>query len=263
MESTGVFSGPGVELRSGPIPLHYQVYRHLRDLLDQDRLGPGDRLPAERELCAFYGCSLITVRRALDELARERRLVRMRGRGTFVTRPPVDRNLQLLKSFSEDMRARGLSPGTRILAERAEGATASVAKALRLAPGAPTYLLERLRLVGGEPLLLEEVHLPAERFPGLLGADLEQGSLYELLARRYNTRLEYAQETIEPIAPQAREAELLGVRRGSPALLLELVGFDQESEPVEYTRSTVRGDRARYHVDARGGRAGELRVVSD
>ncbi|HEY3684892.1 MAG TPA: GntR family transcriptional regulator [Streptosporangiaceae bacterium] len=258
-----VFRGERYALRPGPIPLHYQVYRHLRRALDTGDLSAGDRLPAERELCEFYGCSLITVRRALDELARERRLIRMRGRGTFVTEPPVDRNLQLLKSFSQDMRQRGLEPGTRILAEKREPASTLVAEALRVDPGGHTYLLERLRLVGGQPLLLEEVHLPADRFPGLLDADLEHGSLYELLARRYDTRLEYAQETIEPIALGQREADLLGQRRGRPALLLELVAFDQSGRPVEYCRSTVRGDRARYHVDARGGRAGELRVVSD
>lgn len=258
-----VFRGARMELRPGPIPLHYQVYRHLRRALDTGDLRSGDRLPAERELCEFYGCSLITVRRALDELARERRLVRMRGRGTFVTEPPVDRNLQLLKSFSQDMRQRGLEPSTRILAERREPASASVAEALGLDIGDDTYLLERLRLVGGQPLVLEEVHLPADRFPGLLDADLEQGSLYELLARRYETRLEWAQETIEPVALDQREADLLGQRRARPALLLELLAFDQNGRPVEFCRSTVRGDRARYHVDARGGRAGELRVVSD
>ncbi|TYK52685.1 GntR family transcriptional regulator [Actinomadura decatromicini] len=249
-----------VELTTGPVPLHYQVYRHLRDALAAGRLRPGDRLPGERELCDFYGCSLVTVRRALDELARERRLVRERGRGTFVTEPPLDRNLALLGSFTEEMRARGLDPSTRVLAAAREPAPRAIADALRLDEGADTYLLERLRLVGGNPLLLEEVHLSADRFPGLLDFDLANESLYELLSQRYGVRLEHAQETIEPIALPTREAELLDQRRGRPALLVELVAFDQDDDPVEHCRSVVRGDRARYHVRARGARA-ELLVL--
>ncbi|MFI6602646.1 GntR family transcriptional regulator [Nonomuraea sp. NPDC050536] len=250
-----VFSGGPIRLEQGPIPLHYQVYQHIRDALDRGALRPGDRLPGERELCDFYSCSLITVRRALDELTRDRRLVRMRGRGTYVTEAPVERNLQLLGSFTQEMRAAGLEPSSRLLAAREEPASGVVAAALRLEPDAATIYLERLRLADGEPLVLEEVHLPAARFPGLLEEDLEGGSLYGLLADRYDTRLDHAEETIEPVALGTREAELLDQRRGRPALLIELLAFDQQSRPVEHCRSVVRGDRARYRVAAQGSRA--------
>ncbi|WP_433512121.1 GntR family transcriptional regulator [Nonomuraea sp. CA-143628] len=250
-----VFDGGPIKLEQGPIPLHYQVYQHIRDALDRGALRPGDRLPGERELCAFYDCSLITVRRALGELTRDRRLVRMQGRGTYVTEAPVERNLQLLGSFTQEMRAAGLVPSTRLLTARQEQATGVIAAALRLEAGATTIYLERLRLANDEPLLLEEVHLPAARFPGLLEEDLEQGSLYSLLAARYDTRLDFAEETIEPVALGQREADLLNQRRGRPALLIELTAFDQQSRPVEHCRSVVRGDRARYRVAAHGARA--------
>ena len=74
-------------LESGPVPLHHQVYLDLRTALDDGEWRPGDRLPTELDLAARYGCSLITVRRALSELAREHRLVRTRGRGTFAIAP--------------------------------------------------------------------------------------------------------------------------------------------------------------------------------
>ena len=115
-----------------------------------------------------YGCSLITVRRALSELAREQRIERTRGRGTFVLRPRIDRDLAGTMSFTEEMQTRGLDPETRLIAARPESAGEAVAAALELELGSPTLYVERLRLADGEPLLLEQVHLPAERFPGLL-----------------------------------------------------------------------------------------------
>lgn len=251
-EATPVFApGRRVHLQDGVVPLYHQVYEHLRGALDDGRLAPGDRLPGERELCDFYGCSMVTVRRALDELVREHRLERTRGRGTFVTPPPVERELQLVGSFTTEMRQQGLTPTTKTLAAREEGATPAAAGALSLEPGETTYVIERLRLVEDEPLLIEEVHLPAARFPGLLDADLERESLYGLLESRYDTRLDRASEAIQAIALGTREARLLGQARGRPALLLEFVGFDQRGRAAEYCLSTVRSDRGRYRVRGR------------
>ena len=77
----------------GPVPLHHQVYLDLRSALDTGEWRPGDLLPPERQLAGRYGCSLITVRRALGELAREGRLERTRGRGTTVLPPRIERAL--------------------------------------------------------------------------------------------------------------------------------------------------------------------------
>ena len=245
-------------LRRGPIPLHHQVYLELRAALDAGQWRPGDRLPTERELAESFGCSLITVRRALDELRRERRIERTPGRGTFVAAPPLERDLTALTSFTNEMRERGLDPETRLVSAATEPASPAVAAALAIAPGAETFVIERLRSVGGRPLLLEQVHLPTSRFPDLSGADLERGSLYELLARAYGAQPIRGTETIEPILPSTREAGLLDQSPRRPALLIELVAYASDDAPVEYCRAIVRGDRARYRVDTHGPRLDAL-----
>jgi GntR family transcriptional regulator len=236
-------------LELGPVPLHHQVYLDLKSALDAGEWQPGDRLPTERELAARYGCSLITVRRALDELSRERRLTRVRGRGTHVSAPPIDRNLQGSLSFGEEMQRLGKVPETRLVAARPQSAAETVAAALRIEPGSPTVYLERLRSASGTPMLLEMVHLPAERFPGLLQADFEHHSLYDLLATRYRTPVARARETLEPALVPTREARLLGVKPQSLALLVEGLAFTIDGTPVEYGRTYVRGDLSRYYVE--------------
>lgn len=240
---------PRFRLELGPVPLHHQVYLDLSAALDADEWRPGDRLPPERELAERYGCSLITVRRALSELAREQRLERTRGRGTFVLRPRLEIDFGGNQSFTSEMQSRGLDPETRLIAARPQAAVEAVANALGLELGSPTLYLERLRLAGGEPLLLEQVHLPAERFPGLLASDLEHQSLYGLMTERYGTRVVRAREAIEPILLRAREAELLGQGAGRPALLVEGIAFSADGVPIEFARSYVRGDRTRYYVE--------------
>jgi GntR family transcriptional regulator len=236
-------------LELGPVPLHHQVYLDLRAALDAGEWKPGNQLPTERDLAERYGCSLITVRRALGELVREQRLERTRGRGTFVLHPRIDRDFEGHLSFTEEMQLRGMDPATRLIAARPQSASVAVAAALLLEPGSPILYRARLRLADGEPLLLEQVHLPAERFPGLLASDLEGGSLYDLLSDRYGTRVAKARELLEPILLPAREARLLGRKRGAPALLIEGIAATADGTPVEFGRTYVRGDRTRYYVE--------------
>jgi GntR family transcriptional regulator len=236
-------------LELGPVPLHHQVYLDLISALEKGELKPGDRLPPERELAKRYGCSLITVRRALTELAREQRIERTRGRGTFVLHPRLELDFGGNQSFTDEMQMRGLDPATRLVEARSESAGESVAIALDLEIGSPTLYLERLRLAGGEPLLLEQVHLPAERFPGLLASDLEHNSLYDVMTERYGVRIVRAREAIEPVLLRAREAHLLDEASGRPALLIEGIAFAADGRPVEFARSYVRGDRTRYFVE--------------
>jgi GntR family transcriptional regulator len=233
----------------GPVPLHHQVYLDLTSALDAGEWQPDDRLPPERELAERYGCSLITVRRALSELAREQRIERTRGRGTYVLHPRLELDFGGSQSFTSEMQSRGLDPETRLVVARREPAGEAVAHTLGLKTGAPTLYLERLRLAGGEPLLLEQVHLPADRFPGLLASDLEHNSLYEILTERYGTRVVRAREAIEPVLLKAREAKLLAQAPGRPALLVEGVAFAADGLPIELARSYVRGDRTRYYVE--------------
>ena len=236
-------------LLSGPIPLHHQVYLDLRAAIEAGEWKPGEQIPPERELAERYGCSLITVRRALGDLARERRIERARGRGTFVSRQPINLDLDGTLSFTEELHHLGHDPSTRVVAARTLPAEAVVAEALGIAVGASVVHLERLRMADGEPLLLEQVFLPETRFPGLLAGDLEHGSLYELLTERYDTQVVRAREALEPISLRAREAQLLGVEPHRPALLIEGVAFDRDGIPVEFARSYVRGDRTRYYVE--------------
>lgn len=240
---------PRFRLHDGPVPLHHQVYVDLKAAIESGDFGVGQQLPTERDLARAYGCSLITVRRALDELSREGRLRRTRGRGTFVLPPRLERDIAGEMSFTEEMQRRGLDPETRLIVARPEAAAEHVAEALRLEPGSPTLYLERLRLAAGEPLLLEMVHLPAERFPGLLASDLERTSLYEILTTRYSTPVVRAREALEPVLLPAREARLLGLAPRSLALLVEGTAFTRDDTPVEFGRTYVRGDRTRYYVE--------------
>ncbi|HEY3681629.1 MAG TPA: GntR family transcriptional regulator [Streptosporangiaceae bacterium] len=225
------------------VPKYYRVKRQLLDLTAA--LSPGSPVPPERELAEQYATSRTTVRQALGELVAEGRLLRVQGKGTFVAGPKVAQSLQLT-SYTEDMRAQGLTPTTRMLELGYTTADEPMATRLDIKTGGRVLRIHRLRMANGEPMAIETTHLAARRFPGLRRQLDRHPSLYQALSMAYNVRLVEAEETIETVLATPHDAQLLGVDVGVPLLSLSRHSFDADGEPVEYVRSLYRGDRYKF-----------------
>jgi GntR family transcriptional regulator len=207
-------------------------------------LSVGDAIPSERQLGLDLAVSRLTVRAALDELVREGYLVRRRGAGTFVAEPKVAKGIDIT-SFSDDMRARGFTPGSRTLDLRTELAGARLGRILHVSPSEPILAVKRLRLADTDPMAVELLHTRASLVPGLTGADLEENSFYDLLASRYGISIVGGTQTVEPTVTNEEESSALGVPLHSPALLFERVTRSSDGDVVEFTSSIYRGDRYR------------------
>jgi GntR family transcriptional regulator len=209
-----------------------------------ESLDVGDVIPSERQLGIDFGVSRLTVRAALDELVREGYLVRRRGAGTFVAEPKVAKGMDI-SSFSDDMRQRGLTPGSRTLDLRVVPAGARLGRILHVSPSEPVLSVKRLRLADGEPMAIELLHVRESIVPGLTAQDLELSSFYELLVSRYEIAIVGGSQTVEPTVTNEEESSVLGVPLHSPALLFERVTRASTGDVVEFTSSTYRGDRYR------------------
>jgi GntR family transcriptional regulator len=221
-----------------------------------ESLSVGDAIPSERQLGLDLGVSRLTARAALDDLVREGYLVRRRGAGTFVAEPKVPKGGIDITSFSEDMRARGLTPASRTLELRVIPAGARLGRILHVSPSEQVVAAKRLRLADGEPMAIELLHVRASHVPGLTARDLEESSFYELLASRFELAIVGGTQTVEPTVTNEEESQALGVPLHSPALLFERVTRTAEGEVIEYTQSTYRGDRYRIVTEiGAGGRS--------
>ena len=246
-------------------------YRRLREALIHMIRGlpEGAALPTERELGAQFGVSRATVRHALQRLEAEQRIHRRQGKGTFVARAKIEQRLGLT-SHTEEMRARGMVPGSKLIDVSRIPASTEVATALRLGEGTEVLQIERLRLADWEPIAIEVLYLNAERFDGISAALGESASFYQLLLSDYGVELASAEETIEAVVAGAREADLLGCGLAAPLLLISRLTLDTGGRPTEYVRSLYRGDRFRFrrhlersHEDAHPAEAPSLRAAVD
>ena len=243
--------------RQTKVPLYHQISQNLRELILGGQLQPDQTVPSEWELSRLYGVSRLTVRRALDELAREGWLIRRHGVGTFVANPTMAQIVPSKLSFSQKMRQIGRTPSSRLVSIQVIPAVDEVATRLGLEVGVAVTELIRVRLADGEPIMLETAYLSQARFPDLTEADLGDGSLYEFLSERYQVTVVAVDQTLEPILLTAREAQFLDAEPGSPVLLSEVVAFTKDSTPIEYSWSVTRGDKCKFYFRFREADAGE------
>jgi GntR family transcriptional regulator len=229
--------------------VHGQIEDWLADAIASGQLRPGDRLPTEQDLAAWLGVSRMTLRQALAELAKRGLVTRTVGRsgGTFVAEPKLVQDLTVLAGFSEQLRKHGLVAGARVLAASEVPASQVASAALEIEVGEAVYEVRRLRLAGSEPILIEHSLFPARHCPGLLESRLD-GSLYELLERKYGRRPHRARESLEPVTAGVREAEALSVAEGAPLMLVERTAYAKSGTPLEYARDLFRGDRTRLVI---------------
>lgn len=235
--------------RSAREPLYFQ----LRDLLlhrVEHEWAEGDRLPSEAQLCTEYGVSRTVVRQALSELDEAGVIYTVKGKGTFVARKKVETSyVQDAGGFFETMTRQGHEVTSSALACRITPANTLVARALSLDVGESVVQLDRLRLLDGEPVCVVRGAYVARLVPGLETLDLGGGvSLYAVLDERYGLRPASGRRTVEAGPTPKTDASLLGVRSGSPALILEGVTTAESGELFEYFRTIYRSDRFKLDV---------------
>jgi GntR family transcriptional regulator len=239
-------------------PKYLAVREHLRRRVSA--LPEHTLLPPEPVLCAEYGVSRITLRRAVDGLVADGHLVREQGRGTYVTRPAIRHEyresfVHRIAGFNSVMTEQGAQVSTTVLTQRIVPAPASVAAELNLVPASDVVELERLRSVDGAPNHVAHSFLPAELYPKAAEHDFSEGSLYEYLRREYAADLAHARIVVDVGTAAPEEADVLRVVAGSPLLVVRTTVRDSGDHPLVHSYSRLRPDVSQVEFEVSvGGR---------
>ena len=209
---------------------------------------PGDRLPTEAALSVRFGVNRHTVRHALADLA-ERGLVHSRrGAGVFVAHRPTDYPLGRRVRFHRNVLAAGQTPSRRVSRDETRPCDAGEARALRLSPGDPVHVVEGVSLADDQPIAAFRSVFPAARFPGLLAALHETGSITRALAAEGLTDYTRAETRLTAQLADPVLAVALVIRPGAPVLQTVAVNVDPEGVPVEHGTTWFAGERVTLTV---------------
>jgi len=231
------------------IPLYHQIKEDLLLKIEQNKLKPGDKLPAEHNLMKEYDVSRITVRNAIMALVNQGLLFRKSGIGTFVAEPKAVRLFPGVTSFTEDMRNKNMSPGRKLLSYKIKKASESLCKKMEIKKGEKILQIERLMFANDEPIAIHFINLPELIWKNVdLSEDnIKEKSLYQLIESS-GFELGEAEENIEGSIADSSIAKTLGIKENAPILIVERFVRSTSGDILDYAINTYRADRYKYHI---------------
>ncbi|WP_435869593.1 GntR family transcriptional regulator [Actinoplanes xinjiangensis] len=207
------------------IPAYRRIATDLADKIRAGEYRPGDALPAQRELSAGYGVTLMTLRQALQELRDEGLIIQQAGRGTFVAPVQAAYRVDTLRSFVEDLREQGHRVTTEVV-------SVTLDEGLRL---------ERVRLLGDRPVIHQTSSVPTPWAVAIADEDFRRVSLYAALADAGVTIVRASERIVpglleEPVAGHLRRPA------GEAVFVSERTTYAMDDQVVVVDRAVILGD---------------------
>lgn len=234
--------------KSLSIPAYQQIYKQIKEQIENGNLHTGDEIPSEKEMIENFEVSQITVRRALMDLTNDGYLKKRRGAATIVAFQKTKRDLTNFLSFGGSARVKGDHPGSIILKFATIEANFHVSQMLKIEPGTKVYYLRRLRLLNGRVVGLNDTFVSTR-----LGIKLSEDefnsetSLYDLLESK-GIKLGSADETMEARMADSTIKRDLFLEDNQPVIYKERVTYDENGNTVEFSQNTYNGEIYKYYV---------------
>lgn len=232
------------------VPMYRVLFKRITQMIKEQELSPGDKLPTERELMDEFGVSRATVVRAMTELENSSVVKRIQGKGTFVSGEKLNLHLPGLTGFSEDLIMSSGQPRTKVVSYEI-GSEMRESKYFSEEDRELIYIV-RLRLSGEDPIGINYNYVPyiIAKTIGFLPENIDANpstSLYRLLDE-YGYQLDYADQFLEAKAATRTEAKLLNIPPGAPVMSYERVTHTTTGRVVEFVRATIAGNAYRYSI---------------
>lgn len=228
------------------------AYARLRDTL-AGRIANGDwtsdqAIPSEAKLANEFSVSVGTVRKGVDGLVQEGLLERRQGSGTFVRAPSFDATLFRFFQLRQIDGSQLSIPSSRLILRSRVQAPDEAAAAL----GTNDVIkIIRLRSLSDEPVLFEEIYIPAPMFAGF--EDLSENDfgplLYPLYFERFGVFVKRATDELGFGRATAAVATQLRLKEGDPLAVIRRTAFNFEGKPVEWRIAHGDAERFRYRSE--------------
>lgn len=228
-------------------PLYRQVYDILVRKIADGIWKPGEMLPSEQMLAREMGVSHGTVRKVLDALTAENLLLRRQGKGTFVAEHDQDRALFRFFHIARPGGER-LVPEAGKVKIKSRPSTKIEVEKLNLRKAEAVFEIARLRLIDGKPAIRETIILPQRLFPHLDRIGSLPNTLYSLYQSQFGITIATAREELRAALATREDQSSLGLKAGSPILVIGRVALSLTDQPVEWRESRVRSDNLVYAV---------------
>ena len=227
-----------------------QLRDRLADLIRDEGLQPGDKLPTEAQLTTRFKVSRPALREALKLLEQDDIIYVEHGRGRFVSAisaVQVDRPITAFESVTDMARHYGYTPQNKVLSIAEEAPDATIAKQLRLEVGERVIRVERLRLENDTPIMYCLDYVPRSIITARLYDIDWSGSLLSLL-EQYKQRPRMSAASVTAVMLPDDVVARNDLRDFGPALLITETCFNPAGMPVIYAIDYHRGSHFSFSL---------------
>jgi len=236
-----------------PLPKYHQIYLVLRQQLDEGRFDAG--LPSELMLTKEFGVARVTVRKALERLVMEGRIVRAPGRGTTPATAPSPRNAvdtgalshPALNGLLHSIVSAGLRTSVKVVECALLTAPELVAQTLQLPTDARVQKAVRVRSTRAGAVSHITTWVPEADAGGFGARELARQPIL-LLLEAAGVRIGRSTQQLSACLADATIARHLGVDVGSALLAVTRLVMDEDERPVQWLHGLYRPDRYRYEM---------------
>ena len=226
--------------------LYIQLSEKLIEKINEMEVG--QLLPSERKLAEIYSVSRTTVRLALDNLEVRGYILRQHGKGSIV----VDYhksliNLSEMYSFTEQMKALGQEPSTKLISHSIIDANDKL-NDIFLNSEKKFIKLIRLRSSDGVPMMYEESFIPFSKFHDIKINDIKERSLYDIFKEDFDEVVKLAQEEFSADLVSKEAAKQLDISPDSAVLQIYRTTVNIKNETIEYTESKADPSKFSYRT---------------
>jgi len=227
-------------------PIYIQISQDLRNRILKGKYKQGDQIPTEEELVIEYGVSRMTVRNAVTELVNEGLVYRVHGKGAFVAQAKLQRSLNKITGFHQDMLEIGLNPKAKVVEFEKRGPTEKECHKLNLRKVNKVFSIKRIRFIDDIPYGYQELVVPEFQVPDLASLNLEKESLYSHL-KLIGKPIKNAEQRMEALMNE-HVATILGIDKNIPFFFFNRISYLENGTPVELLNSYFRGDKFSYKI---------------
>ncbi|WP_460448476.1 histidine utilization repressor [Alsobacter sp. SYSU BS001988] len=147
------------------LPRYAEIRRALEEAIMSGAWRPGRRVPSEHALMEQFGCSRMTVNKALSALAEAGLILRKRRSGSFVASPASEQTVLEIHDIPKEIAASGREHRFEILSRHRRRAGPGDAERLGVKPGAPVLAMAVRHFAAGKPFAVEDRLINLARVP--------------------------------------------------------------------------------------------------
>ncbi len=222
----------------------YQAVKHyLLQGIGAGRWTSGDQLPSENQLAETCHVSRMTARKALEELSKQGILLRIKGKGSFVTQEKQQFSMLQIKSIAAEIKQQGLEYRCQLLELAEVKAASHLAKRMNRGIGDSLFYSELLHFKQGQPIQLEQRWVTPHTAPHYLEQDFSKQTPGEYLTQI--APLTEAEHQIEAMIGSARIRQQLQLDEDEAIILLKRKTWCNQNL-VSYAKLFHPGKRYRF-----------------